>query len=185
MARLTFLLASLLLALTLGIATPDNNALFQSPKATPRWEWLHARFSPKGGCTDQIVTAINNSRSTCWMIAYNFTSDEIAQALIRAHARKVDVGVIVDKSCPTERGTVVPALLDAGIPLWVDHAHAITHDKYIVIDNEVVLTGSFNYTKSAEESNAENIVPVFNFISDYKADFFRHVSHAKFMQGKS
>jgi phosphatidylserine/phosphatidylglycerophosphate/cardiolipin synthase-like enzyme len=49
-------------------------------------------------------------------------------------------------------------LTNAGIPTYIDDKHAIAHNKIMIIDREIVVTGSFNFTKAAEEKNAENVL---------------------------
>ena len=90
--------------------------------------------------------------------AYSFTSAPIAGALKAAHDHGVDVRVILDKSQRTERYSGMTFLVRAGVPTWIDAAHAIAHNKIMVIDSRVVITGSFNFTKAAEERNAENLL---------------------------
>jgi len=68
-----------------------------------------------------------------------------------------DVEVILDKSQRTEDDARARPLLDAGIPVRSDAVHAIAHNKVMVIDGDTVITGSFNFTKAAEERNAETL----------------------------
>jgi phosphatidylserine/phosphatidylglycerophosphate/cardiolipin synthase-like enzyme len=70
----------------------------------------------------------------------------------------VDVQVVVDKSQQGERYTSATFLANMGIPVRVDTRYAIMHNKFIVVDDQSVQTGSFNYTSSAAQRNAENVV---------------------------
>jgi len=115
-------------------------------------------FSPDGGCTAAVVAALRSARHTVLVQAYSFTSAPIAGALKAAHDRGVDVRVILDKSQRTERYSSSTFLRHAGVPTWIDSAHAIAHNKVMVIDGETVITGSFNFTKAAELRNAENLL---------------------------
>ena len=115
-------------------------------------------FSPSGGCTEAVVREIDAANATVIIQAYSFTSAPIAKALVAAHKRGVDVRVILDKSQRTEKYSSADFVAHAGIPTWIDAQHAIAHNKVIVIDGETVLTGSFNFTKAAEEHNAENLL---------------------------
>ena len=92
--------------------------------------------------------------------AYSFTSAPIAKALVDAKRRGVDVRVILDKSQRGERYTSADFVAHAGIPVWIDDKHAIAHNKIIVIDGHTIITGSFNFTKAAEEHNAENLLVI-------------------------
>jgi phosphatidylserine/phosphatidylglycerophosphate/cardiolipin synthase-like enzyme len=81
----------------------------------------------------------------------------IAKALLDAHKRGVQVQVILDKSQRTEKYSSADFLANQGVPTLIDANHAIAHNKVIVIDGEIVLTGSFNFTKAPQEKNAENV----------------------------
>ncbi|OGU60972.1 MAG: hypothetical protein A2X64_02915 [Ignavibacteria bacterium GWF2_33_9] len=115
-------------------------------------------FSPNGGCTDAIVKAINNAKKMVLVQAYSFTSDPIAKAIVDAHKRGVQVQVVLDKSQRTERFSSADFVAHAGIKVYVGSKHKIAHNKIMIIDFDIVITGSFNFTKSAEESNAENVL---------------------------
>ncbi|MWL90654.1 phospholipase D family protein [Cupriavidus sp. SW-Y-13] len=114
-------------------------------------------FVPDGpSCQDMIVDAIHRTRRQLLIQAYSFTNKEIAKAVVEAHQRGVDVRVIVDKSQSSERYTSATFLKNAGIAVVIDTKPAIAHNKVMVFDEQAVFTGSFNFTKSAEERNAEN-----------------------------
>ena len=115
-------------------------------------------FSPKGGCTEAVVEELGKAHETVLVQAYSFTSAPIAKALVEAHQRGVRVEVLLDKSKRTERYSSATFLSHAGIATFIDGRHAIAHNKVMVIDAQIVLTGSFNFTKAAEERNAENLL---------------------------
>ena len=119
-------------------------------------------FSPKGGCTDAIIRELDKAKTSVLVQAYSFTSAPIAKALLDAHKRQVKVDVLLDKSQTGKKGGYSPAtfLLNQGISVKIDSAHAIAHNKVVVIDGESVITGSFNFTKAAEEKNAENLLVI-------------------------
>lgn len=85
-------------------------------------------------------------------------SAPIAQALKDAHLRGVKVQVILDKSQHGEKCTSATFLARVGISVWIDASHAIAHNKVKVLDDETVVTDSFNFTKAAEQNNAENML---------------------------
>jgi len=141
-------------------------------------------FAPNRGrldCTKMIVNYIDAATRSVYVQAYNFTSPDIAQALIRAHTRGVIVEVILDRSVPTERNGQLATLLKGGVPSMIDGSHAISHNKVIIIDQAVVLTGSFNFTVSAEERNAENMVALTDvaLATSYLDNWNFHKLHAK------
>jgi phosphatidylserine/phosphatidylglycerophosphate/cardiolipin synthase-like enzyme len=130
--------------------------------ADPSGSGIEVAFSPKGGATDLVVQAINDAHSSIRLVGYSFTSVPIAKALIAKHKDGCDIQVVLDKSNATENYSAATLLYNAGIPVRIDSKHAITHDKYMVIDGAEVETGSFNYTAAAETSNAENVLVIRN-----------------------
>ncbi|MGO9120486.1 MAG: phospholipase D family protein [Desulfomonilaceae bacterium] len=113
-------------------------------------------FSPNGGCTDAIVAEIDKAKSSVLLQAYSFTSTPITKALIDAHKRGVKVEAIFDKSQRNRRCT--SDLINAGIPTYIDNQRGKAHSKILIIDGATVITGSFNFTKSAENINRENLI---------------------------
>jgi phosphatidylserine/phosphatidylglycerophosphate/cardiolipin synthase-like enzyme len=111
-------------------------------------------------CGGFAVAAIDAARQSLLVQAYNFTEPRIVASIIAAHRRAVSVAVIVDKITARQRGEGVDAVAAAGIPTFVDRTPRIAHNKVMVIDGETVLTGSFNWSVSAERYNAENLLAV-------------------------
>lgn len=106
-------------------------------------------FSPGGNCTDAIIKELDAAKSEILVQAYSFTSAPIAAALVRAHKRGVTLKVILDKSQKKDGYSSATFLRNAGIPTYIDSAHAIAHNKVMIIDAETVITGSFNFTAAA------------------------------------
>ena len=127
----------------------------QSNNSSTTWQ---VYFSPQGGATAAIVQSLNNARFSVLVQAYSFTSTPIAEALVRAHRQGVKVLVLLDKSQKAYKYSTANLLAEVGITVSIDAVHAIAHTKVMVIDNEIVITGSFNFTKAAEERNAENLL---------------------------
>jgi len=138
-------------------------------------------FTPGQDCTAAIVAEIGKARKAVLVQAYSFTSAPIAQALVEAHKRGVEVRIILDKSQRTERYSGATFLANAGVPVRIDDKHAIAHNKIIVIDDVRVITGSFNFTKAAQEKNAENLVIIEDWAlaKRYSENWNRHAGHAE------
>jgi phospholipase D len=111
-------------------------------------------------CGAFAVAAIDGARRSLLVQAYNFTEPRIVAAIVAASRRGVQVAVIVDKRTARQRGEGVDAVAEAGIPTYVDRTPRIAHNKVMVIDEETVLTGSFNWSVSAERYNAENLLAI-------------------------
>lgn len=144
----------LLITFCLLLACSGAYAYDLTLKDTP----VSVYFSPRGSAQQAIVDAIGQAKESIYVQAYSFTSAPIAKALVDAARRGVKVEAILDKSQRKETYTGATFLKNEGIPVWIDAAHAIAHNKVMVIDGATVLTGSFNFTKAAEEKNAENLL---------------------------
>lgn len=147
---------------------------------------IEVHFSPHGGCTEAVVRELDGARESVLVQAYSFTSAPIAKALIETHKRGVKIRVILDKSQRTEKYSSATFLNNSGIPTFIDPAHAIAHNKVMVIDGRVVITGSFNFTKAAEESNAENLLVIRDaqLAGKYVANWEAHLGHSERYEGR-
>ena len=170
----------IVLVLSLLISCP---ALKLAATDTGSWSVF---FSPEGGCTEAIVKEIGKARTSILVQAYSFTSAPIAQALLEAQKHGVKIQVILDKSNMTDKYSGAVFLLHAGIPTRIDAAHAIAHNKIIIIDGETVITGSFNFTRAAEEKNAENLLIISDksLAEKYISNWKLHASHSEVYQGR-
>jgi len=158
---------------------PSLAQSISNPVATAA-DW-RVYFSPDGGCTQAIISELARAKTTIRVQAYSFTSAPIAGALTAAAKRGVDVRVILDRSQRGERYSSADFLANAGIPVLIDEAHALAHDKVMVIDGERVITGSFNFTKAAESRNAENLLNIRSkeLAERYGANWEAHRRHAE------
>jgi phosphatidylserine/phosphatidylglycerophosphate/cardiolipin synthase-like enzyme len=143
-------------------------------------------FSPNGGCAESIVKEITNAKSEILVQAYSFTSAPIAKALTDAFKRGVKIEAILDKSQRKERYTSATFISNAGIPTFIDDKHAIAHNKIMIIDQETVITGSFNFTKAAEEKNAENLLIIKDkeLAKLYLDNWEKHREHSEKYEGR-
>jgi len=156
------LLAFPLALLALTIAAPAQAADVQ------------VYFSPNGGCTAAIVREIAAAQSEIDFQAYSFTSSPISRALEAAEARGVKVTAILDKINEGPDYSCAHWLVRANIPVYTDATPPIAHSKILIIDRATVITGSFNFTKAAEEDNAENLLILKNdpkLVAAYLANF--------------
>lgn len=139
-------------------------------------------FSPRRGCTAAVVTGLAGAKRIVLVQAYLLTSAPIIDALIAAKARGVRVEIVLDGGNLADKfaAPVLARLADTGLPLWTDSAHAIAHNKVMVLDGATVITGSFNFTRAAESSNAENLLILRGkpLAALYANDFRLHQGHS-------
>ena len=143
-------------------------------------------LSPNGGATQAIIKEISDAKSEILVQAYSFTSSPIAKALVDANKRGVKVEAILDKSQRKESYTEATFLSNMKIPTYIDSKHAIAHNKIMVIDKTTVITGSFNFTKAAEQNNAENllIIKSKDLAKSYIDNWEQHREHSEDYQRK-
>lgn len=156
----------------------------QEKPSTCNWE---VYFSPHGEATDAIIRELNKAKSTILVQAYSFTSAPIAKAPLNAHKRRVKVEVILDKSKRTQNYSPATFLYNQGISVKIDAQHAVAHNKVMIIDGETVITGSFNFTKAAEESNAEDLLVIHDkkLADRYVRNWKEHDKHSEVYGGES
>ncbi len=98
-------------------------------------------------------------RSSILVQAYSFTSAPIAEALAAAQRRGVRVEVILDQAkTAEEKHSKADFLARSGVPVRMDARHGSAHNKVLILDNQTVITGSYNFTRHSEEDNAENLL---------------------------
>ncbi len=115
-------------------------------------------FSPDGNCQPIILNLINNAKAKILVQSYSFTSQEIANALIKAYQKGVMVKILFDRSQLTARHSQINKMKKAGVEALVDPVPGIAHNKIMIIDEKILLTGSYNFTNAAETRNAENLL---------------------------
>jgi phosphatidylserine/phosphatidylglycerophosphate/cardiolipin synthase-like enzyme len=110
------------------------------------------------GCDPQVMvlTTIDGAQKSVLVLMYELTAREITTALVNAKRRGVDVRAIVDKR--QDHTYEIDRLLTSGVSVLVDTVRGLMHNKVMIVDGATVVTGSFNYTSSAEHKNAENLL---------------------------
>ncbi|MDD5530076.1 MAG: phospholipase D family protein [bacterium] len=119
-------------------------------------------FSPHGGCKNSVIDEIKNAKTEILIAMYYFTDNDITNAVCESKKRGVNIRVVLDKSQKTGKYNKSIRLVENDIPVRYDTRDGLMHDKFAVIDDTVLVTGSFNWTKSADEKNRENIMIIKN-----------------------
>jgi phosphatidylserine/phosphatidylglycerophosphate/cardiolipin synthase-like enzyme len=143
---------------------------------------VEAVFSPGESCRDRLIEEIASARKSIRVQMYIFTSRELADALGEAAKGGVAVTVILDQSCEQMAYAPWKRLLRDGAKVFFDRDHKVSNNKIMLIDDRTVITGSYNFTKAAEEKNAENILILKNhrkIFDVYLDNFEEHLSHAR------
>jgi phosphatidylserine/phosphatidylglycerophosphate/cardiolipin synthase-like enzyme len=117
-------------------------------------------FSRTERCDDLLTGLIRGAKDRIYVAIYSFTSDRLAEALIEARRRGVDVRVVMERREANGTGSEYPRLRGAGVEVKLDANPGLMHHKFMVIDGEIVVTGSYNWSAAAEERNDENLVVI-------------------------
>ena len=147
-----------MLGVTAGIGYEEIIGIGTWHSFHPETDKVNVCFTPPAGCGALIVQEIAKAKNTIYVQAYSFTSQPIIDQLIKAKNRGVKVLVLLDRSNLDDRHSKMTELQNAGIEVKIDKVGGIAHNKVIVIDKRKVLTGSFNFSKAADQRNAENLL---------------------------
>jgi phosphatidylserine/phosphatidylglycerophosphate/cardiolipin synthase-like enzyme len=134
------------------VRTLDNGRM---PSTTSR---QNACFSPGTACLEAIRTRLRNTRRHAEICVFTLSDDRISDEVLAAHHRGVAVRLLTDNLKEFDAGSDIGRLRDAGVAIAVDRTEAHMHHKFAIFDGEWLLSGSYNWTRSACELNEENII---------------------------
>jgi cardiolipin hydrolase len=117
-----------------------------------------AFFSPGTTCVERLVREFNAAKETCDVCVFTITDNRITESIEAAHRRGVAVRVVTDDDKAHDTGSDIRRLTDNGIPCKTDRSPAHMHHKFAIFDRKRLVTGSFNWTRSASEQNDENLI---------------------------
>jgi phosphatidylserine/phosphatidylglycerophosphate/cardiolipin synthase-like enzyme len=124
---------------------------------------LQVYFSPDDGVARQIVRLIQSAQESIYFMAYSFTLDEIADAMLEQAASGVIVsGVLERDQVISNQGGEYDRMRSAGLDVRMDGNPDNLHHKVIIIDGKIVITGSYNFSNNAETRNDENLLVIHN-----------------------
>lgn len=154
--------------------------VMRAPAATE--DGIGVYFSPKGGALAAIVGLVGGAQRSLDVQAYLLTTKELAGPVARAHERGVKVRVLMDKENAGSEYSAADYFANAGVPVFLDAEHKEAHNKVMLIDGRTIVTGSFNFTRAADEENAENLLVITGkpkLYAAYQKNFEAHLKHAR------
>lgn len=137
---------------------------------------LEVYFSPEDGTRERLLALIRTAEKSIYFMVYSFTSDEIAEAIIsRAHSGVHVRGVLEETQYQSNIGTEYDRMRTAGVDVWLDGNPRNMHHKVLIIDERIVVTGSYNFSNNAEEHNDENTLIIHSprIASSFVSEFDR------------
>ena len=119
---------------------------------------LQILFSAEDDAVDSLIAILNDAQVSIRFLAFSFTDYPMAQAMIARAQAGVDVQGIFETFGSNSTRAELKTLWCAGLPVRQDGNSSFLHDKVIIVDNSIVVTGSLNFSSSADEENEENVV---------------------------
>ena len=128
------------------------------PGGDERQTEAESHFSPEDDCPRRIRQLLTRARHSVDICVFTITDDRLSSAILDAHRRKVRVRIVTDDDKSSDRGSDIERLSEAGIEVRVDQSDYHMHHKFALFDQSLLLTGSYNWTRSAANSNVENFI---------------------------
>ena len=119
---------------------------------------INAYFSPDDNIERIILNRLKKAKKSIYFMAFAFTSDSLGEAMIRKHRQGVAVRGIIERRGSGSKYSEYVKMKVEGIPVKQDSNRYAMHHKVIIIDGELLITGSYNFSKGANKKNDENIV---------------------------
>ena len=138
---------------------PESEANTPNPQVTVNGVPVEVYFSPDDRVAREVVAELRGANQSIDFLAYSFTSDAFARTMLERAGAGVRVRGVFDQSqVESNTGGEYENLLRSGLPVRLDGIPGLLHDKVIIIDGQTVITGSYNFSRNAEERNDENLV---------------------------
>ena len=121
---------------------------------------IESYFSPGNDILDAITEQLQQCTNSLDICVFTLSDDRILDAIIACYRDGITIRVLSDNDKQYDRGSDIRTLSDAGVDVRVDVSDAHMHHKFMIVDRFTVLTGSYNWTRSAATKNAENLVVI-------------------------
>lgn len=135
----------------------------------------NAYFSHQDDIRSYVIQMILKSTQKLDICLFTISENQIADAIIKQKQNGIQVRIITDDDKIMDKGSDIFRFKNKGIPVKIDSSQSLMHHKFALIDGREVITGSYNWTRSASEVNNENVVITDNFriVSEFEKEFRR------------
>ncbi len=132
-------------------------------------------FSPGTEIGDTLKELLRNAKKSVKLCVFSITDNRLAHEIIHCHQRGLEVEIITDDQKIFDKGSEIQSLKRKGIDVKIDHSQYHMHNKFGVIDNRIVFSGSFNWTYTASKHNQENLIVTTNssIVEQFSDEFTR------------
>lgn len=164
-----------------GMTSPDNTPYPQIEIAGVQVENI---FEAEGNASARMIQLIKGAKASLDVMAFVFTDDAIASAIMARHRDGVPVRVVIETRNLDTAGSDVTTFRQAGIDILLDGNPYMMHHKVIIIDQAIVVTGSYNFSSNAANYNDENVLILHSteIAGQYREEFERVYDQAKAAQ---
>ena len=130
-------------------------------------------FTPGDNCVDEILNLLDSAKSTIDICVFTISDDRISKKIVNCMEKGINVKIITDNDKQHDKGSDVNWLFDKGVKVKMDMSKNHMHHKFAIIDNKKILTGSYNWTRSAAKYNHENFLITDNkkTVREFKTEF--------------
>jgi phosphatidylserine/phosphatidylglycerophosphate/cardiolipin synthase-like enzyme len=159
----------------------------RSPANTPNTSFtqdgvpIQVYFSPEDGVLAPLITTLNSAQSSIRFMTFSFTDYDVAKAMLDRAAAGVNVQGIFETTGSQTEASELRTLFCAGIDARQDGNPFVLHHKVFIVDNRTVVTGSFNISTNATQSNDENLIIITDpdLAAQYLAEYDRRLKESK------
>jgi len=133
------------------------------------------KFSPVNDCTSSIINFIKSAKKSLFICVFTISDNEISKQILAKHQEGVDIKIITDNEKQFDKGSDIQELSEAGIKVKIDETRHHMHHKFAIADEKYLLTGSYNWTRSAAMYNQENLLILNDdfAVKRYTDEFYR------------
>ncbi len=157
---------------------PEIRAATPYPELKVEGVPIEVYFSPDDGVDEHLIDLIQSAEQSIYFMAFSFTSDSIAEAILeRAQNGVIVAGVLEESQVESNIGSDYDRFRQAGLDIRLDGNPRNMHHKVIIFDEKTVVTGSYNFSNSAENVNDENVLVFYDpqisdlFITEFERIF--------------
>ena len=119
---------------------------------------IRCAFSPGDNCRNLIIELIERSLTKIDICVFTISDNVITSAIINAYKRGIKIRIVTDNDKKNDLGSDIKEMHYMGIEIHIDQTPYHMHHKFMIVDNQQLLTGSYNWTRSAAKFNEENLI---------------------------
>ena len=160
---------------------PDIDPRTPNPTVEVDGTRVDVYFSPDDGVLNALGLLLGNAEESIYFLAFSFTSNELGSLVRQKSAAGLDIkGVMDEEQIASNTGTEFDPFRQKGVDVLIDGNDGQMHHKVFIIDEKIVAFGSYNFSKSAEENNDEDLIVIYSpeIARQFILEFERVRSHA-------